>query len=249
MTTLDTAAQYGESESILGGIGVRDWQVVTKLPPFPEGCSDISVWVDQEVKKSLSRLKLNKLHGLLVHRPMDLLSDQGEPAFRAMQALKERQLVDKIGITVYSPDELGAIFHEFRLDIVQLPFNVFDRRMQTSGWLKKLHLASVEIHARSAFLQGLLLMEEQAIPAKFEKWLVLLHDWHRWLKEQKTTPLRASLSFALSPPEIDRVVIGVDNTEQLEQIIEAAQFESEQPPPAISSLDEDLINPSKWSIK
>ena len=71
--TLDAAIAYGNSEQRLGEIGVQHWQVVSKLPAIPEGCSDISQWVADSVKESLQRLKIKRLYGLLLHRPQQLL--------------------------------------------------------------------------------------------------------------------------------------------------------------------------------
>jgi len=121
--------------------------------------------------------------------------------------------------------------------------------MLTSGWLQRLNDAGIEIHARSIFLQGLLLLPLNQIPKKFSQWSPLISFWHEWLSENKTSALETCMHYPLSLPQIDRVIVGVDNNQQLSQIIEA--FNPRNRPfifPDISCEDELLLNPSNWSI-
>ena len=71
--TLDTAIAYGESEQRLGQIGVKGWQIVSKLPPIPDGTAQPIRWVETEVASSLQNLNVSSLYGLLLHRPLQLL--------------------------------------------------------------------------------------------------------------------------------------------------------------------------------
>ena len=167
----------------------------------------------------------------------------------AMLELKKQGLVHKIGISAYSPDEVASVFQQFPIDIIQIPFNIFDRRMLTTGWLQRLNAAGIEIHARSIFLQGLLLLPRDRIPSKFSKWSSLINFWHQWLEDNNSSALQACIHYPLSLPQIDRVLIGVDNQEQLSEIIEG--FNPRNRPfifPDISCEDELLLNPSNWTI-
>ena len=247
INTLDTASSYGESENVLGNIGINDWHVVSKLPPLPKDCLNVAAWVFNNFSKSQKLLRQKEIYGLLLHRPLDLLSQNGNSIYNAMCELKAKGVVEKIGFSIYSPSDLEALWGVYQPDIVQIPFNVFDRRMKTTGWLEKMRTAGVEIHSRSAFLQGLLLMNEEERPSRFNKWSDLWLTWHAWLAEQNLTPLQASLNFALSQPEIDRVVVGVDNTCHLDEILAIANREGKIPPLTLSTDDENLINPSLWN--
>ncbi len=128
--TLDTAITYGHSEQRLGEIGVREWRVVTKLPAVPESCRDVAAWVTTAVRESLARLGISKLHGLLLHRPEQLTQPQGEALYGALLAVKCAGMTDGIGVSIYQPEELDALWPRFALDLVQAPFNVLDRRLQ-----------------------------------------------------------------------------------------------------------------------
>jgi aryl-alcohol dehydrogenase-like predicted oxidoreductase len=244
--TLDTAIAYGVSEETLGRIGVQEWNVVTKLPALPESTDDISGWVEGAVTGSLLRLRISKLHGLLLHDPRQLAGAMGDPLFEALTHLKEQDLVGKIGISIYHPADLDALCGRYSLDLVQAPFNVLDRRIATSGWLARLHDAGTEVHVRSAFLQGLLLMTPGARPGGFSRWQPLWDRWDNWLSYSNLTALRASLGFALSAPGVDRVVVGVDNLAQLEEIFAAVGQAVPAPPMELMTDDLDLIDPSRW---
>jgi aryl-alcohol dehydrogenase-like predicted oxidoreductase len=247
MDTLDTAIGYGDCEVVLGEVGVKQWQVVSKLPEIPETCTDVSSWVQEEVTASLKRLRISKLHGLLLHRPEQLLGAQGDAIYRALIASREQGRVEKIGVSVYGLEELDALCSRYQYDLVQTPFNILDRRLVTSGWLVKLRQADTEVHVRSVFLQGLLLMEATKRPEKFSRWQPLWNEWHRWLADQTSTPLQACLSFVMLQPEIDRVVVGVDSVEQLREILASTGTTTAMPPSNLASEDPVLINPSRWS--
>jgi aryl-alcohol dehydrogenase-like predicted oxidoreductase len=164
-----------------------------------------------------------------------------------MTRLKDTGKVSKIGISIYSPDELEIIWPHFPFDLVQSPFNVFDRRLATSGWLKRLHQEGVEIHVRSVFLQGLLLAESDGLPVGFKRWTSLWAAWHAWLRDVSCSPLPAALGHVLSFPEISRVIVGVDSLGQLEGILRYASARQGVAPQVLMSDDLDLIDPTRWS--
>jgi aryl-alcohol dehydrogenase-like predicted oxidoreductase len=246
--TIDTAMAYGDSEQVLGNIGVEAFKVVTKLPEVPEHIVDIEGWMTKVVKDSASRLGIESLYGLLLHRPGQLFEPKGFKILSALRLLKELGLVKNVGISVSAPGEFDALFNIYDFDIVQCPFNLVDRRLINSGWLEKLSTAGVEIHIRSSFLQGLLLIPRDSIPSKFKAWNILWDHWDRWLHANKTSPLDACISYVLSFPEITRVVVGVETQSQLAEIIRAASGTSINSYPEISSDVTDLINPANWNV-
>ena len=246
--TLDTAITYGDSENCLGQIGVKDWQVISKLPELPIGTNNVLNWVRESVHGSLQRLQTHQLYGLLLHRPQQLLSHKGQEVYNALSYLKEEGLVDKIGISIYSPNELKDLCNRFSFDLIQAPFNIFDRSLKQSGWLSRLKDVGVEVHVRSIFLQGLLLMNPSHRPAYFNRWQPLRTDWEQWLNTNNLTALQACLSFVLSNPDIDRVVVGVDCLSQLQEILAATTIEGVKPPDKLCCDDPDLINPARWQL-
>ena len=247
--TIDTAIGYGASEERLGETMADPWRVVTKLPAVPESTKDISGWVNNSVFGALERLRIPKLYGLLLHRPQQLLGQQGATLFRALAELKDQGKVEKIGVSIYAPEELESLWPHFQFDMVQAPFNVIDRRLATCGWLSKLHLAGTEVHVRSVFLQGLLFMDEASRPSRFSRWNALWNQWDCWLAEHSLTPLQACMSFALSQRKIGRVVVGVDNLAQFQEILACTKNPTVVPPITLISEDQSLINPSLWNAR
>lgn len=245
--TLDTAIAYGESENRLGEIGIQNWKVVSKLPEVPDECEDVFTWVVNSVQESLHRLKQKNLYALLLHRPEQLLGDNGMHIYSALQQLKEDGLIKNIGASIYIPQELESLNVKYKLDIIQAPFNILDRRLIESGWLSRLAEQDIELHVRSVFLQGLLLMPTDEMPQKFNKWASLWSDWDEWLKVSDMTPLEACLRYVLSFSEISKVIVGVDSLQQLNEIISAANGISPVVTEKIQCSDIDLINPAHWS--
>jgi aryl-alcohol dehydrogenase-like predicted oxidoreductase len=244
--TLDTASAYGESETCLGTVGVGALKVVTKLAELPGNVVDVSGWVQDQVAASLSRLRVSSIYGLLLHRPKQLTGPGGKALVKALRSLRESGAVQKIGISIYSPDELASL-GSFHPDLVQAPFNLVDRRIHTTGWLARLKDSGVEIHTRSTFLQGLLLMPRESIPAKFAPWSALWERWHNWLAENQASPVAACLAYPLALPEhVDRVIVGADSVQQIGEIISAAT-QTLSALPNLECDDERLINPSRWN--
>jgi len=246
--SLDTAIGYGDSEAILGEIGVGQFNVVTKLPPMPADVVDIKRWVGDRVSDCLARLKQETLYGLLLHRSHDLQDAAGSILANELSEVKRQGLVEKVGVSIYNPSELESVVKLLELDLIQAPLNLVDRRLATSGWLDRLKQLNVEVHTRSAFLQGLLLMSRERVPEKFERWAGLWDSWADSLQARCASPLSACLAYPLSLPQVDRVVVGVDSLAQLEELVRAVKqplIESDFD--FMTMDDERLINPSRWS--
>lgn len=247
LDTLDTAIAYGDSEAVLGQLGIERWNTVTKLPAVPDDCQDVAQWVHEQIQQSMARLGVRQLHGVLLHRPVQLFEKMGPALYGALQSIKAQGKTRKIGVSVYGPAELDMLFDAYELDLVQAPLNILDRGLVESGWAGRLHDAGVEVHTRSAFLQGLLLMPSVQRPAKFNSWANVWRAWNEWLEQDGLTPLQACLRYVTNLPQIDRVVVGVDNAVQLQQIVQAADGKLPTLPEFPDLQDTRLINPASWN--
>jgi aryl-alcohol dehydrogenase-like predicted oxidoreductase len=164
---LDTASAYGDAEKVIGELNQNRFEIISKLPDlskieFSEDYSEVSVFL----QKSLENTQQQQLCAYLLHS-IENLKINGEGLWRRMQDFKEQGLAKKIGYSLYSPKQLDLYFDQYKPDIVQIPMNILDREFQKTGWLKKLKDNGVEIHVRSVFLQGLLLMEYENQVLKF----------------------------------------------------------------------------------
>lgn len=245
---LDTAVAYGDSEACLGEVGIDGFKVVTKLPAMLEDVDNVEAWVREQVKASLARLGVRRIYGLLLHRAEQLVEPRGQALARALQALKADGLVVKVGVSIYEPEQLASIIPVCMPDLVQAPLNLLDRRLVSSGWLQRLHDSGVEVHTRSAFLQGLLLMPRVSIPVKFERWSSTWDIWREWLNENTGSATRTCLQYPLSFSQVSRVVVGVDTVEQFKELLsDLAGMELAAPLPDFTCTDVDLLDPSKWN--
>ena len=232
---LDTAANYGEAEQVLAQLNTAPFRIVTKTIGIKNG-------VDAVVARARQSAQSLKADTLLVHVAADLADADLWPA---LQRLKEDGIFRKIGISVYAADDPVRLAERFQPDVMQLPFSLLDQRLLETGVLTRLSKLGVEIHARSLFLQGLLLMETP--PENLREAAPHLKKLRAALREAGTTPLAAAVGFALSRPEIAIGLVGVTSVKELDEIITAAQ----QPRPdldwtAFALTDERLLTPSLW---
>ena len=246
--TIDTAMSYGNSEDNLGLHNLQHFKVVTKLKALPKDHKNIESWVKSSVENSMKRLNISKIYGLLLHDSSILQNQKGKLIYQSLLELKNEKLIGKLGISIYSPQELDRTFNYYPFDLIQAPFNVFDRRIEKSGWLDKLKRADIEIHVRSIFLQGILLMKEER-PDYFKPWDKLFGIWDRWNEQNNIKKIHSCLAFVLSNKHIDRVIIGVESSNQLKEILSYRHSKTLNYPDEISSDDIQLVDPSKWSIK
>ena len=244
---LDTAIDYGESEKNLGSHGIKKFKIVTKLPNLPKKLDNVTEWLELQLNSSMKKLGITSFYGVLMHRSDQILSYDGA-VYDFLLNQKKRGIIDKLGVSIYSPDELNPIINQISLDIVQAPINIIDRRIIELEWLKKLKKLNIEIHARSVFLQGLLLLPRNKIPKKFSRWNDLWDKWDHWhVNNPKTSPLQTCLNYVEKFSEIDQIIIGVQSLNEIQQIIDIRNKNVENLFPEMSCKDEELIHPSYWS--
>ena len=245
---LDTAIAYGESEGILGEIGVTDFDVITKLPELPVGNVNVKKWAIDNVYLSINKLQISSLYGILLHKSTDILGEKGKLLNEVLFELKSKGVVKKIGASIYDPYELNDMESaKIKMDIIQAPFNVFDRRLELSGWLERLGALETEVHVRSVFLQGLLLLPPGARHKYFSKWEAHFKIWDDWLKDNDIGALEACLKFVKSYSNIDISIVGVTDESQLLEIISKYEDNDNKiTPKSLISNDKLLINPTNW---
>jgi aryl-alcohol dehydrogenase-like predicted oxidoreductase len=248
----DTAAAYGESESVLGqALASRgDLRIVSKLPALAAeriGAAEI----DQcraAVQRSLALLQRPSLYGLLLHRPDDLRKPGAERLVALLEELKRAGTVTRIGVAAYDRAQIDLAADRLPLDAVQVPVNLLDQRLLQDGTLDRLKARNVEVHARSAFLQGALLAEPSSLPGHFAPHLERLRGVGVAAQRAGLSRLALCLRFVLVQPAIDRVIVGVTGMAELQQILAAAADVTPLPPGlgALASDDPRLVNPALW---
>jgi aryl-alcohol dehydrogenase-like predicted oxidoreductase len=184
-----------------------------------------------------------------VHHPDDLLAENGSSLWEALQTLRRDGLVSKLGVSICNIDQIDRVRDRCHLDIIQLPLNVFDQRLLASGHLDKLKSAGAEIHVRSIFLQGLLLMALDRLPAYFYSLRPKLLDYNQFLEANNLRPLQGALTFVSQLPQIDCAILGVCTRPQLIEILEGLPRDSRRLDFSRFALDDDpRINPVNWRL-
>ena len=252
---LDTASSYGNSEEVLGEVidNDRDWKIITKIPDLKSsviGLKQVNKLLDS-FKNSLSMLNHESVYGLLLHNCSNIFLPGGERLLEVMQQLKENGFIKKIGVSLYDEDQANYLLSNYSVDLVQIPINILDHRFIDGGQLKKLKKNKVEIHARSIFLQGLLLSSPEILPLWFKPFLGKLKAFHNEANKRNITAIELSLGFVQSIKEIDRVVLGVNTLEQLHEVINLKNNNVSFDITEFSHLKADdsaLLNPSNWKV-
>lgn len=250
---LDTATGYGNSEEVLGRTlpTQHRFAIVTKTPAqrADETGDAYIARVEESFRRSLSKLGQEELYGVLVHRAEDLLSVQGERLMAVLLELKQQGLVEKVGVSVYNAAQIDAVMARHSVELVQLPVSVLDQRLIASGHLVALKRAGVEIHSRSAFLQGLLLMPPENLPAYFSPIRDHLSCYRDYLESFGLTPLQAALGFVLGLPELDHVILGVNTAAQLQEVLAARAVQVDAHAMTQFALtDLAMLDPSRWHL-
>lgn len=256
ISVIDTAHSYGDSESVLGKLlsNQSNFQIITKTPVYKKERIDSSDANNLKVVffESVKNLRQSKLYGLLVHNADNLLMKGGEILFNAMRELKENKLIEKIGVSVYSGDQIDHLLEKYTFDLIQVPINVFDQRLINNGSLVKLKEQGIEIHARSIFLQGLLLMDLESLNPFFDQIKPSLINYKEYLHSQGLTAIEGAISFIKQISEIDCVIIGVNDSEQLKINIKSFNksynnfsFEDFK---EFSLKEPTYLNPSLWRL-
>lgn len=243
---LDTADLYGDALEVLKeykSTHTRQFHIMSK---FIMG--EVSESIGSHLDRSLSRLQMPSMYAYFFHRFNDYKHYKGLAEER--KKLIDAGLVKKIGVSIYSDKELEMVVEDPSVDIIQLPFNIFDSAPEKMNLLKKIKNKGKEVHIRSLFLQGMFYKDPETLTGNLTAFKQALKDFHTLRLEENLSVESVCFGFANSFDCIDALVIGVDNIEQLEKNVSWAN--SEISPELknklmdIKNFNKGLLNPSKW---
>lgn len=245
---LDTAANYGSSEKLIGEFDTDHYfKVSTKIPSLE--VNNFFNSASSFIESSLDALQRKKLDYCFLHEPMQLLLDNGNLIWEILIEARKRQAINKIGFSLYDEEQLTILLeNSFIPDVIQIPYNLFDRRFAQSRILDHIKDQGTEIHARSIFLQGLLLLEENELPEKFLKYQHLWQDLNALVNAEKFKKLDYLMHFVLQDKRIDKVVIGISSQEELSEMIEGLyqDINFDGNAKQLYCNDVSLLDPRRW---
>ena len=219
INSIDTAQGYGKSHKVLGSLNLKNFQVTTKISNIKKKINkELENCISLEIDKILKELNTKKVHALLIHDVSQLKGKFGKIFYNILQNMKKKKKFIKLGVSVYKKKDLEFIIKNYNIDIVNLPISVANQEFCKKNYLLKIKKKNIEIHARSIFLQGLLLSSHNHLPIKFKNNKFFL-QWFDWLQMNNYNSLDASLGFVKNIKYIDKIVIGVDNLDQLKMIV------------------------------
>ena len=244
----DTASAYGTSEDVLGryGLAHKKAHIVSKLAPATEARSEA---VLAELRCSLHRLGAEHLFCYMLHRAEDL--DRIE-IMDGMRTAKECGLIEKIGVSVYAPREAMRAVQDERIDAIQIPYNVLDQRLDACSFFALAKQNGKIIFARSAFLQGLLLMHPSKAEMSVRGSAQWIERFHQIVRRYDCSPAEVAMLYVLLHPHIDYVVFGVDTPQQLRENLgiperaTASALCCQYLRGAFSDISPEIIQPNLW---
>ena len=177
-----------------------------------------------------------------------MISDKecGSRIADSLLRLKDEGLVRKIGVSVYTPEELTQILEIFTPDVVQFPCCPIDGRWLRSGLLLEMKNLGVERHVRSIFLQGLLALEQNALPSWALDFSSIISEWHNWCAEVKMTSIEAAINLAVNDVNFDQIIFGVERASQMKSLVEWSAGKPIQAPEYLRMFSERLLDVRKW---
>jgi aryl-alcohol dehydrogenase-like predicted oxidoreductase len=245
----DTAQAYGDSEEVLGdslkALNINgDLLIISKFSNKVTNAHELNV----SFQNTIARLQVKNLYALLAHDANSLINKN--ELYNELIQLKKKGCVQKIGVSAYFPHQVQWFLkNKMPLDIIQVPYNIFDRRFEF--FFTEFKRNEIEIHTRSAFLQGLFFKDVNSLPTHFEAVKNKIFNIQNISKAAGLSLNKLLLIFCLQQRLIDKVIIGVDSEKHLQDnlITEHDLLKYNNVSEQIVSyepIDDNIILPFNW---
>ena len=246
---IDTAEAYGDSQIRIGeyhrNFGNK-FKIITK---FSSSVKHLPFSILERVKNNIRILQVDNLYCYMFHSYNDF-NEHFKNFERDLVYLKNQGLIGKLGVSVYSNEEIKKILEFDNVDLIQLPYNLLDNSRKRDNILKKAKKKGIEIHTRSAFLQGLFFKHLEELQNSFNEAKPYLSLIKQKAFENNISIGKMALNYCLSNRNIDNVIVGVDSIEQLIENLNWSQNSiSSDLINYINNINfknEKLLNPSNW---
>jgi aryl-alcohol dehydrogenase-like predicted oxidoreductase len=242
---IDTADAYGNATELLGIFNQKHPDVFLINTKFRNSGNSLS----DQLQDSLRKLRIQKVHTYFFHSYEDFI--RYPDLLLELNKLKKVLKFEKIGLSVYDNQEFRSAIKNKEIEVIQLPFNLLDNFSKRGDLLKEAKDKGKEIQVRSVFLQGLFFKPLNMIPSKLGKLIPYLQQINEIASINNLTVEQLALQYALSQPEIDHVIIGIDNLEQLKRNLAFTQ--QILPGPTLQSINKilvketELLYPKNWN--
>ena len=253
--SIDTATAYGIAEQVTGDflakktIPREKLFLSTKLlPNILDNCKpeEYKSVIKENITRSLQTLNTDYIDAYLLHSSRYAFNPE---ILEALQAIQKDGLARHVGVSVYYPEEALACIESPYVDYIQAPYSLFDHRMKEQGVFDKKQ--DVLMDVRTIFVKGLIRLEADNVPDHLAKAKPILKELDKICKETGYSRIELAMGYVKRQTEINQIVFGIRNLEQLKEDIDA--FEKDIPRSVFAdmesifaNIDADIVIPSLW---
>ncbi len=245
--TLDTAEGYGDAHKIIGTFHKKypnyKFKINTKISKISS-----TEALKLKINNLLDELNVSSINTLMFHSYNDYL--ENIKLVKTLFELKKNSIIKKIGVSAYENSNIQKLCLNEHIDVIQLPFNMLDNISKRGEILKIIKNNNKIVHVRSAFLQGLFfknLNDKNIILKNLNTELKTIHEIS---ENNNVSVFDLSLAYCFNQKNIDSVIVGVDNMQQLNLNLNSLNIKlSQKILSIINSINvknSKLLNPSLW---
>ncbi|MDC0043752.1 aldo/keto reductase [Candidatus Pelagibacter sp.] len=247
---IDTAFDYNLSTNFIQSANIKKFNIITKIKIPKRNTIKFFKNIRMQILKKIKAFEIKKLEAVLFHETKDLNHSNGFKLLKILQDLKKEGKIKKIGVSLYTSNDLKIVLKIFKPDIVQLPLNVFNQNLIRSKYFKIIKKRKISIQVRSIFLQGLLLKNiDKLKKLKLNKMLFLnLINFDKWCIRNKISRIEACVYFIKNIKGINLITIGFNNQKEFNEILKALK-KNKKLNFRRFNLNSVITDPRKWSIK
>ncbi len=243
---IDSSPNYKNCEKILGNLKFQNFLIITKIKGLPKRKTEIKKFIENFINRHKKKTKKN-IYAILLHDEIEL-SNIKRLSFivQILNKIKRQGIIKKYGFSIYDYNKYKKNILKMKPDILQFPLNIVDNRINKTD-LKKLKKNKISLHARSVFLQGLLLQNQKDLPKKFKKFNKVWQEYDKKFFGSKSNKLETCLGEVVSNNYINKIVIGFNSFFQFKEIEKIKKNKKKFIFPNLNKNQKTfLINPYKW---
>lgn len=251
INNFDTALKDYFPTSFLKSLKFKNLKITTKIKLPKKNKFKFLKNLKKKIYNQIDALKIIKFEAILIHNVGDLSSKYRKKIRQILLELKNENKTKMIGASFYSTNEIEKTMKFLKLDIIQIPLNIFNTSFFSLKWKKYFKKNNIKIQVRSIFLQGLLLQKENTInnlPLKKDLKLKLI-NYNNWIKYKNISKIFFNINFIKKHyKSIDYLIIGADNYSQLLHTLKYLRTKKNKQFifKSFSTQNNNIIDPRRW---
>lgn len=236
--SFDTAPFYLKSSIKLKKIVNSKSHVYTKVK-YKGNFPNLNTIIDNLLKQK-NDLKIDKFKGVFIHDFEINQKNDFNNLIKVCNLLKESKISSNIGFSIYEVETLKFILKNIDFQILQLPINILNQKF--IKYLPDVKNYKIKIFARSIFMQGALI-ETPSYLYKIDK--EVFDKYRKWLLKNNLDPVAGCLGYVHNLKNIDHIIIGINNFNELNQIL-SIKLKKHEYFINFQSKVKKLIDPRYW---